>query len=149
MQQPQIPKIVWFILGLLLLMSFLSISIAIHNPSGRSYPRTVAGPQGAKGDAVQIDYNKLAALIHNEVAALPQPKDGVNGKDGKNGVDGKPGVNGKNGQDGAQGIPGADGKSIELRYNAAKSQIEWRFSGDIAWITLVSGCVLTNTCAGP
>lgn len=132
-------------------MSSLTVAVAIHNPNGKSYPKTIVGEQGPKGDTAQIDYDKLATIIHNEVATLPVPKDGVNGKDGKNGSTGKSGargVQGADGQPGIQGSPGADGKSIELRYNSSKAELEYRYDGDLNWTPLVTVCVLTNTC-GP
>lgn len=148
-QKPHIPWLIWLAIVALLLMGLISNIIAARNPSARSYPRLVQGPIGPKGDTPQIDYTKIANIINQQIATLPKPKDGIDGTNGKNGVIGNPGVNGTNGQDGLPGVQGADGLSVELRYNAAKQQIEWRYVGDITWKLLVSNCTLANTCTGP
>lgn len=148
----KIPITVWVALALLLLMSFISIAIAIHNPNGRSYPQTMVAQPAAPP---QVDYTKITKIVQQQLMALPKPQNGINGENGTNGKDGtlgKPGTvgsqggTGVQGQPGTQGDPGPAGLSAELRYNAARSEIEWRYVGELAWRPLVSACVLTNTC---
>lgn len=146
--KPQIPIIIWIAIIALLLMGLITNFIAARNPSARSYPQQV------KVVYESIDYNKITSQIKQQVAALPLAKAGANGKDGKDGQPGKTGATGAKGaqgvqgSSGAQGEPGAAGKSIEIRFNATKNQIEWRYTGDFGWITLITTCTLTNTC-GP
>lgn len=47
--------------------------------------------------------------VIERVAAIPAPRDGVDGKDGRDGVDGKDGIDGKDGAPGETGAPGRDG----------------------------------------
>lgn len=152
MPPQKIPPVIWIVLGLLLLFSFFSILIAIHNPSGRSYPQMVQSAQPEP-----VDYAKITKIVQHQISLLPTPQNGVNGKDGVNGTNGTTGATGKTGSvgvagaqgsPGPQGEPGATGKSIQLRYNATKAQIEYRYDGDITWNILVTICTLTNAC-GP
>lgn len=141
-QKPQIPLLIWIAIVALLLMGLISNVIAARNPSARSYPQQV------KIVYQPIDYDKINGFIKEQVANIPLAKAGVDGKDGQPGRTGAKGTTGSQGLPGTQGIPGADGKSIQLRYNAAKAQIEYRYDGDITWNGLVTVCTLTNTC-GP
>lgn len=145
----QVPKTVWFILGLLLLLQVTTLAIAIHKPAGKSYPsqtqQTIHGPQGPIGLA----------------GAQGQPGlsiQGTPGEPGAIGIQGPPPTadqissavstylqaNPPQGNTGPQGEPGTDGKSVEIRY--ANNEIEWRFSGDITWTPLVQACTLANSC---
>lgn len=151
------PKLIWIVLGLLLLISLASLVVALKNPSGHSYPYEVQSSQP------QINYQKISQIVAKQVAALPTPpagSNGANGVNGRNGINGSPGQNGTNGQSivgipgpqgeagiqGPQGDPGAPGKTVELQYNSLKAEIEWRYTDDLLWRPLVSACTLTNTC---
>lgn len=145
------PRVFWLVIGLLLLLNLLAIGIAIKSAGGRSYPKE------ASTSVIQtVDYAKLTQIINQQIAALPTPQNGSNGKNGKDAVakdgaqgpQGAPGASivGPQGETGPQGEAGTEGKSVEMHYNTAKAQIEWRFTGDLFWTTLVAGCTLTNTC---
>lgn len=108
------------------------------------------------------DEMNLIKTLESE-SVIVAPVRGVAGAPGKNGKDGRDGTNGANGSNGVstvstfatetiikevplQGEPGQPGKSTELRYNTAKSRIEWRYVGDDGWQILVDKCTLINSC---
>lgn len=144
--RPQIPKTIWAILIILILMTITSMVVAIHNPGGVSYPRVIAGPRGPKGDSPSIDYGRLELAISRDIAKLPIPKDGINGRNGLNGKDGKNGKDGTRETNGLSGDPGIAGKSIEIRHNDALHRTEWRYTGDFGWKILVNDCTILNNC---
>lgn len=148
----KIPKLLWGILILFLAVSIFATVVAIRDPSGRSYPRIIAGTQGPKGDSVPVDYTKLAVLIHNEVISLGL----TSGTNGVNGI----GINGSNGQNvtpdqiatavtaylqanppspGKDGLPGADGapgvaKNLVTRcVPGLNPRIDIKYDGDDIW----------------
>lgn len=158
----KIPKIVWVILILLGILQLFIIGVAIHEPSGRSYPRQV---ETIKAD---IDYDKINEMIKKQLASLPTPQNGSNGTSivGATGAKGTS-IKGDTGSQGANvttdqiadavakyflvnpppaGEIGVAGKTPEIRYNFAKAQLELRYEGDFTWTPLVSACTLTNTC---
>lgn len=149
-------KLIWATLLLLICLSLTSIFIAVtKGPGNYSYPSATPTP---------VNYDKIGELIDQKLATLPKAPagiPGVNGNNGVNGTDGKDGKNGatglqgpagpkgdtgEKGDTGAQGDPGIPGKTVELRYNDTKQQIEWRYGGDIGWRTLVTTCQLGGTC---
>src|SRR5688572_29286368 len=82
----------------------------------------VAAVRGLVG-GVQKSVDSLAARLaslEEQVAGLPQPKDGRDGVDGKNGEPGARGEKGDvgergaDGRDGTQGERGIDGKSVSV-----------------------------------
>lgn len=149
----RVPKVVWVILGLLLLLQVTTLVIAIRKPAGKSYPAQIQnvliGPQGKLGP----------------VGAQGEPGLSIQGTPGIQGTDGLQGSAPTDSQislavssyltanppaqgaTGPQGEPGLDGKSVELRY--ANNEIEWRFSGDITWTLLAQACQLTDSCVSP
>lgn len=157
MQPVKIPKLFWIIIIIAVLLNLVTILIALHSPSGKSYPHYIQGP---RGEAATVDYDKITSIVKQQIATLPTPHDGKDGQSivgpsgpsGPTGSQGVPGLSGSNGTDGTAGVqgePGQPGKSIELRYDSARSQIEWRYEGDLLWATLVQACTLTNTCVSP
>lgn len=158
MQPVKLPKSFWVIIftGMFLILgALIAVYIAVRNPSGHSYPKVIQGP---KGDTAQIDYSKINSAIAQQLAALPKAQNGVDGLPGENGtmgiqglmgIPGPAGPQGPQGETGGQGDPGVSGKSIEVRYNDAKAEVEWRYDGDIGWTPLVTACTLTNTCVSP
>lgn len=114
-------KALWFILILLVILSIISIILAINKPFGNSYPQVQVVSQ-------PVDYGKINSQIQADISQLPiQPGPrGEPGKDGRNGVDGKAGV---------------AGAQIELRCSGGI--LEWKYSNTHNWsnlITLGSSC---------
>lgn len=123
--------------------------IAIRNPSGRSYPKTIQvsipGPIGIRGVTGLQGPQGISG-----VQGLPgiQGSQGSIGLQGSTGATGLQGEAGPQGQQGDPGEPGQPGKEIEIRHDDAKAQTEWRYVGELSWNTLVLDCTITNTC-GP
>lgn len=149
----RIPKTVWALLILALLLNVIAIGIAIHSPSGHSYPQVLQTP------VAQVDYTKITQIVARQIAALPKPINGINGVNGVSGQSGTPGIQGLTGAQGLQGPigpqgeaglqgpqgdPGIPGAQIEIRY--VGGLIEWRYNGQLLWQILVSACTLTNMC---
>jgi len=146
----------WLIFFIVLLFILVSAS-TIHSlvsPSSRSFPQT--GPAGPRGDTAQVDYDKVESfilpIIQQQFANITKPQNGRDGPMGLPGLAGLPGIQGQQGVQGEPGVagpqgdPGVPGKSIEIRFNSTKNQIEWRYEGDFTWTLLVTSCQLTNTC---
>lgn len=150
-KQPlKLPKLLWCILIMFLLISLTTTAIAIRNPSGRSYPRTVpvvqgpAGPKGDTGNSGPIGFQGPNGVQGLQGEAGPVGPTGAKGADGLN-------IQGSIGMQGPQGVPGEPGQSgreIEIRHNDILAETQWRYVGDLTWLTLVKDCALTNTC-GP
>lgn len=167
MERNKLPKILWVLTVVAIVSLFISLItlvIAIHSPSGNSYPRET------QVESAPVDYSKISAIVQQQIAAEPKAIDGVsgapgqNGSAGKNGTDGTNGTSGTSGINGVQGVigeegipgrsgpqgdPGIPGAQIELQYNAVKSDIEWRYNTQLNWQSLVSACTLLNTCVSP
>lgn len=150
MNQPvKIPRLLWLILILFLLISIVTTVIAIRNPSGRSYPRQItvgiAGPVGAQGlPGISIQGPQGIQGV--------QGVQGIQGTSGTSiqgpvGVTGLQGNTGPIGPQGPPGDPGTAARQIEIRHDDVKAQTEWRYEGDLTWQPLVQDCVLTNTCS--
>lgn len=146
----KVPRLVWVILGILLLLNLVSIGVALHSPSGKSYPSTqiVKGPTGDIGPVGP---------------AGPQGQTGISlqGSPGPQGVQGQPGVNVTPDQiasavsdylqanppiQGGQGDPGISGREVELQSDPLTGDLEWRYVGDSFWQPLLKLCQITNTC---
>lgn len=133
-----------------------SLAHQIIDPGAKSFP--LAGPEGPKGDTAQVDYDQIRTYITEEIAQLPAPKDGQTvqgppGPQGPSGANGESatgvdGQNGLNGLDGIPGEPGQPGREIELRNNPTTMALEWRYVGELSWLTLITTCEITNTCGG-
>lgn len=151
---PKIRRTLRIIVFLVLVLYVLLIAFFIHKtvePQSNSFPsiQVILGKDGKDGQTPQIDYSKIDAYIQKQIAAIPTPINGLNGANGKTGATGSQGQIGKTGlqgSSGSQGEPGVAGKSIELRYNDAKSEIEWRYVGDLTWVPLLKDCQILNTC---
>lgn len=129
---------------------FLNVYAVVHrlwtNPShSPTSPQIVKvqsipgaqGQQGVSGVQGQPGMPGLPGAQGLQGQAAPQGLQGPAGPTGAQGPAGEPG---------AQGEPGEPATPIELRYNAVKLRIEWRFAGDSAWRPLVTTCQLTNSC---
>lgn len=140
------------------LIALLTANLIHRNfsPKSISFPK-IQVVQGPSGKDATIDYNAIdqyaLAQIQAQIAALPKPQNGVNGQPsqsiiGPQGAQGIPGVQGATGASiiGPQGEPGAPGKEIELRYNPAKQETEWRYAGDFGWEVLFQNCQILGTC---
>lgn len=146
-----IPKKVWVAIVLLILLNFVSIGIALHNPKGNSYPRVII-EKGASGPAGTVGSTGLQG----------QPGISVQGPQGTQGVQGTSGVSVTPDElasavstylqvnppsPGAQGDPGTAGAQVELRVNPGTKNLEWRYDGQLTWQILLQTCELTNSCA--
>lgn len=148
----KIPKLLWLILILFLLVSIVTTVIAIKNPSGRSYPRTIQvslpGPIGIQG------IQGVGGLQGPQGISGVQGSTGLQGNQGPIGIQGSTGLTGMQGDTGPQGPPGnpgepgQPGREIEVRHNDAKAETEWRYTDDLTWFVLVKDCTITNNC-GP
>lgn len=146
----KVPKLVWVILGILLLLNLVSIGVALRSPSGKSYPSTqvVKGPVGDIGPVGP---------------AGPQGQAGISlqGSLGPQGVQGQPGISVTPDQiasavadylqanppaQGPQGDQGQSGREVELRTDPNNGDLEWRYVGSLQWLLLTKSCQLTNTC---
>lgn len=128
-----------------ILLALASLIHTFVNPKTTSFPR-VQVVNGKDGKDAVVDYNAINKYIQAQIAAIPKPQNGINGK---NGTDGQSivGPQGPSGQDatGTQGDPGV-AKQIELRHNDAKAQTEWRYVGDFGWQVLAKDCTIAGTC---
>lgn len=119
--------------------SELSVAIQSVSESNRSYTNTaieetisrisvIQGPRGEKGASIVGPQGKKGESVQGPI--------GLPGVDGKNGTDGK----------GEKGDPGEPGREIEIRHDGKTEQLQWRYSGDDLWTTLVRDCEIINTC---
>lgn len=126
-----------FVIALLCIVNLVALFIASHSPAAAS---------GRDGKDAVVDYDKIEAKIqeriHLAIAALPAPKDGLNGRDGRDGQDGADGKDGRDGRD-AQIITC---RQIEIRQNPESEKAEFRFVGDEMWLPTPDDGLLTNSC---
>ena len=91
--------------------------IQLYPPGTQPQPQPQPPPQLPPEVTVEVDYNKLAALVLAEMKRNPEPFRGPAGRDGQNGQDGRNGTNGTNGTDGK---PGQD---AVVDYNTLAEQV--------------------------
>lgn len=114
-------------------------------PKTTTFPTAVV--QG--NPPAQIDYQRVAQIIQQQLATLPAPQNGtpgIPGIPGQNGINGVPGTGGVPGKDGTNGI---DGRTPEVRSNPMTGDIEWHYVGDRLWTILVPKCSLIINCESP
>ncbi len=88
------------------------------NPGADGQP----GANGKDGKTPVVDYNTIKDMVKQEVAKLPAPKDGLNGKNG------------------------ADAPLVELQTNILTGNLEWRYAGYDSWQLLMKKCDLIGVC---
>lgn len=146
----QIPLKVWFAIALLILLNFVSIGIALHNPGGKSYPSVTI----VKGIPGQIGLTGPTGIQGQSIV----------GQQGLQGVQGTPGVSVTPDEiasaistylqanppaAGVQGEPGQNGAQVELRTNPITGNIEWKYDNQLNWGVLFQTCIITNSCPSP
>lgn len=126
-----------------ILLIVLFASSVVHNyinPTANSFPK-VQVVNGKDGQDAEIDYDKVNALIHAQVASLPKPLNGTNGSNGQ-GIQGIPGVGiaGTNGTDGKgeDGKNGADASPspvLQVRIDPITCQLQQKYDTSDIWVS--------------
>lgn len=146
----------------------------VHTIAGKVGPRGEQGPPGERGkdgdkgdDGIRGPQGERGDTGEQGIPG----DDGIDGRDGDDGEDGEdgsqgeqgdvgpageqgpmgeqgpPGPQGERGPVGPVGPQGPSGQSIELRGNDGSQSIEWRYTDDENWQTLIPYCVLTGSCS--
>jgi len=106
-------------------------TVVYRGEQGLPGPIGLTGSPGVQGISGVPGLPGLLGAIGNTGSQGPQ---GPQGEKGDTGEKGEPGQDGQNGE---------DGRDVELRCNTDSRQLEYRYSGDIAW-TVISG----SNCSG-
>lgn len=134
-------KIIIAILSLLVLANLVAIVLYfIKSPAHKASSPSIISVEKVIGDQGPIGLQGIQGAEGLQGALGPVGQPGVQGSTGATGAVGP------EGPIGPQGEPGAPAQQIEIRYNADKSQIEWRYVGEFYWQLLVQACQLTDTC---
>lgn len=154
-------KILWVILGLLLLINIATIVYSLVTDK-EIYP--LAGPQGVeglkgdKGDKGDPGRTPVRGVDYFDGRDGSQGPPGPQGPTGPQGVEGPEGIQGSEGEpgpvgeqgpqgeQGAPGEPGQNGREVEFRHNDEQDRTEWRYVGDDNWQVLYEDCEITDTC---
>lgn len=130
----KLKRLIHILIILVIIFVILVLANLVHtrfSPATKSFPAV-----GPKGDTAEVDYDRIALIIDEKIAALPVPHDGADGRTGPRGNTGpmgRQGVQGVQGIQGPQGEQGPPGISFQYRMNPNNGIPEWRLVGDDSW----------------